>query len=129
MRLQVFGARRRKWRDSGIFKHGIGSSQRWIKHTSGVGVGREWDGSGGWAKRKIQCLGNGWSVVLSSIAGESGLGGSELRTQAGSWKLRGQMQPPRWSLWVAPRCLKATVASVPLHRVSKGKLTRDSPCR
>lgn len=95
--------------------------------------GWEWGGSGtgaaGGQKGKSSVSASGWSMVLSSIAGESGLGGSELRTQAGSWKLKGQMQPPGWSLWVAPRCLKATVASVPLHRVSKGKLTCDSPCR
>ena len=72
---------------------------------------------------------SGWSVVLSSIAGESGLGGPELRTQAGSWQLKGQIQPLGWSLWVTSWCLKATVASVPLHRVSKGKLTSDSPCK
>ena len=80
-------------------------------------------------KENPESQASGWSVVLASIAGESGLGGSELRTQAGSWQLKGQIQPLGWSLWVAPRCLKATVASVPLHRVSKGKLTSDSPCK
>ena len=72
---------------------------------------------------------SGWSVVLSSIAGESGLGGPELRMQAGSWQLKGQIQPLGWPLWVTSWCLKATVASVSLHRVSKGKLTSDNPCK
>ena len=56
---------------------------------------------------------SGWSVVLSRTVGENGPGGLELRTQAVSWKLKGQTQPLGWSLWVAPRYLKAAVASVP----------------
>lgn len=72
----------------------------------------------GWGERahkkeKPVAQASGWSVVLSRTAGENGPGGSELRTQAGSWKLKGQIQPLGWSLWVAPRYLKAAVASVP----------------